>query len=76
MKELNRIVVGFTELRIMEGNKGKWCEIFESGNWNRISATTLHQLSFDKRIYNWLNQHYYSLIYMQKFPGNNTKTSL
>ena len=59
MNEVNRIVVDLTELRIMKSDQGKWCEIFESGKWNRISATQLHQLSFDNEINNWLNQHYY-----------------
>jgi hypothetical protein len=41
----------------MKGNQGQWCEIFESDKWSRMSAVKLHQLSFDKKVYDWLNQH-------------------
>jgi hypothetical protein len=57
MKEINRIMVDSTELRIMKGNQGQWCEIFKSDKWSRMSAMKLHQLSFDKKVYEWLNQH-------------------
>ncbi len=60
LNETNRIVVDLIELRVMKNEQSHWCEIFESGEWNRISATKLHQLSFDKTIYEWLNQHYNS----------------
>ena len=50
-------MVDSTELRIMKGNQGQWCEIFESDKWSRMSAVKLHQLSFDKKVYDWLNQH-------------------
>ena len=60
INEVNRIDVGWSQLRIMKENENHWCEIFESGEWNRISVTKLHQLSFDKTINDWLKQHYYS----------------
>jgi hypothetical protein len=62
VNEVNRIDAGLTQLRIMKGNEKQWCEILEFGEWNRISATKLHQLSFDKTINDWLNQHYYSTV--------------
>ena len=74
MEEINRIVVDLIELRIMKGDKVQWCEIFESGRWNRISAVKLHQLSFDKRIYDWLNQHLNSTDNIQKLPDNKNKS--
>ncbi len=68
MEEVNRIVVDSIELRIMKGNQGQWCEIFESGRWDRISATKLHELSFDKRVYDWINQQHNSQnIYSKAF---------
>ena len=57
MKEVNRIVFDSIELRIMKGNQGQWCEILESGKWSRTSAVKLHQFSFYKEVYNWLNQN-------------------
>jgi hypothetical protein len=60
--EVNRIDAGWTQLRIMKGNENHWCEILESGEWNRISVTKLHQLSFDKTINDWLKQHYHSRV--------------
>ncbi len=74
MEEANRIVVDSTELRIMKGNRGQWCEIFESGKWSRISAVKLHQLSFDKRVYDWLNQHLNSTDNIQKLPDNKNES--
>ena len=44
----------------MKDNERKWCEIFESNKWNRLSVLELHQMTFDKRLYDWLDQHYYS----------------
>jgi hypothetical protein len=76
MKELNRIVVGAAQLRIMESDKSQWCEILESGKWDRISALKMHELSFDKKIYSWLHLHYYSSNYIQRFPNNNKTISL
>jgi hypothetical protein len=55
MKEVSRIVVGSNQLRIMKNDESKWCEIFEFGNWKRLTPTELHQLSFDSRIDDWLN---------------------
>jgi hypothetical protein len=60
MKELNRIVVDFVELRVIKDNGSQWCEILEAGKWIRASAANLHLLSNDKKIHNWLNQHFYS----------------
>lgn len=77
MKEVNRIDVGLTELRIMKDEQGgQWCEVLESGEWNRISAIKLHQLSFDKSIYEWLNEHYFSPNYIEKFPVDAEKTNI
>jgi hypothetical protein len=76
MKEVNRIDVGLTELRIMKDEQGQWCELFEAGEWNRVSATKLHQLSFNKSVYEWLNQHYFSPNYIEKFPDDTGKTNI
>ncbi len=76
MKEVNRIGVGLTELRIMKDEQGQWCEILQSGEWNRVSAIELHQLSFDKSVYEWLNQHYFSPNYIQKFPDDTEKMNI
>ena len=74
MKEVSRIVVDLIELRIMKGDQVQCCEIFESGTWNRISAVKLHQLSFDKRVYDWLSQHLNSTDNIQKLPDNKNKS--
>ena len=76
MKEVNRIGVGVTELRIMKDDQGQWCEILESGEWIRVPATKLHQLSFDKTVYEWLSEHYFSPSYIQKFPDDAEKMSI
>jgi acetyl-CoA carboxylase beta subunit len=75
INEVNRIDVGWSQLRIMKENENHWCEILESGKWSRISAAKLHQLSFDKRVYNWLNQHLNSTDNIQN-PPNNKSDSL
>jgi uncharacterized membrane protein YgaE (UPF0421/DUF939 family) len=74
MKEVNSIVVDSIELRIMKGNQSQWCEIFESGKWSRMSAVKLHQLSFDKKVYDWLNQHLNSTDNIQNLPDNNNES--
>ncbi len=53
----------------MKSEQRYWCEIFESGKWSRISAVKLHQLSFDKRVYDWFNQHLDSTANIQKVFG-------
>lgn len=71
MKEVNSIVVGSVKLRIIESDKRQWCEIFESNNWRPASATKLHQLLFDKKVYDWLNQHHNSTkIFNRTFQNN------
>lgn len=75
MEEVSRIVVDSIELRIMKGDRGQWCEIFEFGKWSRISAVKLHQLSFDIKVYDWLNQHFNSTNNIQKLPDNNNESS-
>ena len=57
MREVSRIDVDSTELRIMQTNENQWYEIYESSKWSRVSAIKLHTLSFDKRVYDWLSQH-------------------
>ena len=74
MKEINRIVVDLIELRIMKGDQVQWCEIFESDRWRQVSAIELHQLSFDKRIYGWLNQYLHSTDNIQTLPDNKNKS--
>jgi hypothetical protein len=74
MKEVSRIVVDLIELRMIKGDQVQWCEIFESGRWNRISAVKLHQLSFDKRVYDWLNQHLNSTDNIQKLPDSKNES--
>jgi hypothetical protein len=74
MEEVNRIVVDSIELRIMKDNQRQWCEIFESGSWNRITAVKLHELSFDKRIYGWLDQHLKSTGNIQKLPDDKNES--
>lgn len=70
MNEVNRIAVGLIELRIMKGGESQYCEMFESGKWSRVSAIKLHQLSFDKKVYDWLNQHYNSANNTQRGADN------
>lgn len=74
MKEINRIVVDLIELRIMKDDQVQWCEIFESDRWRQVSAIELHQLSFDKRVYDWLNQHFNSTDNIKKLPDNKNKS--
>jgi hypothetical protein len=74
MKEINRIVVDFNELRIMKGDQVQWCEISEFGRWRQVSAIELHQLSFDKRVYGWLNQYLKPTDNIQKLPDNKNKS--
>jgi hypothetical protein len=71
MKEINRFVVDSIQLRIMNYDGKQWCEILESNRWSRVSAVKLHQLSFDKKVYGWLNQHYYSTNFTHNFYDNN-----
>jgi hypothetical protein len=74
MEEVNRIVVDSIELRMMKGNQGQYCKIFESGKWSRISAVKLHQLSFDKKVYDWLKEHLNSTDNIQKLSDNNNES--
>jgi hypothetical protein len=74
MKEINRIVVDLIELRIMKDDQMQWCEIFESDSWRQVSAIELHQLSFNKIVYDWLNQHLNSTDSIQKLPDNKNKS--
>jgi hypothetical protein len=60
MKEVSRIVVGLTALRIIQNEENYSCEMFQSSEWIELSPTKVHQLSFDKKICDWLNQHYHS----------------
>lgn len=57
MKEVSKILIGSIELRLMKNAEYRYIEIFESGKWSKITATKLHQLSFDKKVENWLNNH-------------------
>ena len=74
MKEINKIVVDTTALRIMKDGERQWCEILESNKWSRISSAKLHQLLFDGRVYNWLNQHHNSANNALK-ASNNKRTN-
>lgn len=60
MKEISRIVVGITALRLVEENGVSRCERFENGNWTKLTPTKLQELSFDRRIQEWLDNHYHS----------------
>jgi hypothetical protein len=75
MKEVTSIVIDSIQVRIVESEESKWCEIYESGNWSRIPVIKLHELSFDKRIYDWLSKYYYSPNYLQKIPDDNSRIS-
>ncbi|HVG42599.1 MAG TPA: hypothetical protein VM888_13385 [Chitinophagaceae bacterium] len=76
MKEVSRIVVGLIALRIMNDGENQWYEMFESSTsnrmqvtkWKRIDVTKLHQLSFDRRIEDWLKQHNNSEDNVLQFP--------
>jgi hypothetical protein len=75
MKEVTSIVIDSIQVRIVESEESKWCEIYESGNWSRIPVIKLHELSFDKRIYDWLSKYYYSPNYLQKISDDNSRIS-
>jgi hypothetical protein len=60
MKEVNSIVVGSVKRRIIKNGERQWCEIFESNDWKPASATKLHELLFDVKVYDWLNRHHNS----------------
>jgi predicted nucleotidyltransferase len=78
MKEISRIVIGLVALRLMRNGETRWYEIFESdktngqdeNEWKRINPTRLHQLSFDARVYDWLNQHKNFKDNVLEFPKN------
>ncbi len=59
-KEITRIDVGLITLRVVQVGESLFCEKFESNKWNKLTPLKLHELSFNKRIYEWLNKHYNS----------------
>jgi hypothetical protein len=81
MKEVNRIVVGLVALRLMKDGETQQYEIFESNKmnkldkteWKKIDLTRLHQLSFDKRVQDWINQHKNSDDNVLNFPAGVSK---
>jgi hypothetical protein len=75
MREVSNIAVDSIQLRVMESKENKWCEILECGNWSIISATKLHELSFNKKVYDWLNQYFHSPNYSQIMPVDNPRVT-
>ncbi len=66
-KEITRIDDGLTTLRVVQVGESLFCEKFESNKWSKLTTLKLHELSFNKKIYEWLNEHYNSQNNVLKF---------
>jgi hypothetical protein len=58
MREVSRIVIGRTALRLVQNADVRWCEKFEAGDWVIFTPEMLSRESFDERIKLWLNENY------------------
>jgi hypothetical protein len=73
MKEISRIVSGLNALRLVEDKEKRWCEVFESGEWAKLTPARIQMSDFDKKVKDWLEQNYDLKKSVPKFSDSQEK---